>query len=524
MVSDHSSMLIATHDHQGYESIPLNQVRCPYVDNLLGDRNSHKFQRESSRENLRFTHPSNDEIPAAKEKKYTLFQAVALNTLNMFGTGPFITIPLVLASTHPSGPHALIGYFITAIGCCLDSCIWAELGSRWPVSGGSYVYLSELFPAPYGRMMAFLYCWQFLITAPMEIASGFIAMAQYLEYITGQDDYLIQSLVAASLCMISIALLYQGVEEIGKVTTVLWAFTVGSIVFTLALGFFNFEKNNFAIPTNAYIHPWGFIVGIGAAARYGVYDFTGYYDVCQMGGEVSNPKKNIPRACIGTCLCVSVIYLLIYAAVMGALPLSELETADGQRFVMALFCEKLLNKTVAQIFVLVVCICIFGANFAMMCGSSYVPFAAARGGHFFSILGHRHPHRDGLADYSLLTIGILSVSFCFFRLDRVIQLMMTLMIVVQFMGQSVGLLLLRTARNRPHAVPSAEFKVPHAEVVCTMQLCIFSFALFTSPWEYLLFAFCVLAIGGGVFLFWTTRHFEAGDALDGDANVENDVH
>ena len=192
-----------------------------------------------------------------------------------------------------------------AIGCCLDSCIWSELGSRWPLSGGSYVYLSELFPNPFGRLMAFLFCWQFLVTSPMEIASGFIAIAQYFQYITEDDDYWRQSLVAASLCVLNVALLYQGVEDIGRVTMFLWACAVCSISFTLVAGFSNFHPGYLAPPPGAFASgPSALLLGIGAAARYGVYDFTGYYTMsvkwaakCKTQGKTSPSnslsKKNI---------------------------------------------------------------------------------------------------------------------------------------------------------------------------------------------------------------------------------------
>jgi len=470
------------------------------------------------------------------EKKYTLFQASAFNTLNMFGTGPFITIPFVLQSTFPAGPHALFGYILSAIACGFDSFIWAELGSRWPMSGGSYVYLLEIFPQPYGRLMAFLYCWQFLITANMEIASGFVAIAQYMSYITDDDNYWRQSALAASLCAISVALLYQGVEEIGRVTAILWAFTVGSIVFCLVIGFSNFQSAHFEAPEHAFSNIPALLIGIGTAARYGVYDFTGYYDVCQMGGEVANPRKNIPIACIGTCWCVMVIYFLVYTAVLGALPLDVIISEQGQKYVMAVFCEKLLNESVASVFVIIVSLCIFGANFAMMCGGSYVPYAAARGGHFFSFLGHRHPTRDGLADYSLLLMGLLSIFFCFFRLDYIIQLMMTLMIVVQFMGQSVGLLLLRSGRATNYRKSSIvlrpsesseneeEFRVPYAQVICGIQLSLFGFALFSSPPMYLLFAVSVIAGGSLTYIAWTKYALRSGpQALlrNGEGSTDN---
>merc|ERR1712166_750685 len=66
-------------------------------------------------------------IMAAQKLSGTM--AFALNFMNMFGTGPFITIPLVIAASSPAGPQHLFGYGAAAVLCILDSLVWSELGS-----------------------------------------------------------------------------------------------------------------------------------------------------------------------------------------------------------------------------------------------------------------------------------------------------------------------------------------------------------------------------------------------------------
>eukprot|EP01083_Nonionella_stella_P218572 783698_1 len=78
----------------------------------------------ASTSELRTTSKDAKKTDGPETKKFTLLQATALNTLNMFGTGPFITIPFVIAAANPPGPHALIGYGIACFVCFLDSLIW----------------------------------------------------------------------------------------------------------------------------------------------------------------------------------------------------------------------------------------------------------------------------------------------------------------------------------------------------------------------------------------------------------------
>merc|ERR1719384_2654294 len=81
--------------------------------------------------------PAEDAVEqvSTESNKFTLLQAVGFNTMNMFGTGPLITIPYCLAQVDPMGPHAMIGYGVACIACVCDSMVWAEMGSMWPKSG-----------------------------------------------------------------------------------------------------------------------------------------------------------------------------------------------------------------------------------------------------------------------------------------------------------------------------------------------------------------------------------------------------
>ena len=69
--------------------------------------------------------------------------AVAINVITMIGIGPLITIPLVLGALH--GPLSLVGWMAGAGLALCDGLVWAELGSLYPGSGGTYGYLREIF-------------------------------------------------------------------------------------------------------------------------------------------------------------------------------------------------------------------------------------------------------------------------------------------------------------------------------------------------------------------------------------------
>src|SRR6185503_15781439 len=154
-------------------------------------------------------------------RRFGLLQAVALNMSNMLGVGPFITIPLLMSAL--GGPQAMLGWVVAVLIAIPDGMVWSELGAAMPGSGGSYVYLREAYGREtFGRLMAFLFIWQFILSGPLEIASGYIGFARYTGYIwpgitTGQT-----LLVAAAVGIVNIVLLYRRITSIGTITVSLW--------------------------------------------------------------------------------------------------------------------------------------------------------------------------------------------------------------------------------------------------------------------------------------------------------------
>src|SRR2546423_12560181 len=126
--------------------------------------------------------PTTQEENPQLERRFGLLPAPALNMTIMTGVGPFIPIPLLMSAL--GGPQAMLGWIVALVIVICDGMIWSELGAAMPGSGGSFHYLREAFGrARVGRLMAFLFVWQFVLSGPLEIASGYIGFAQYSTYI-----------------------------------------------------------------------------------------------------------------------------------------------------------------------------------------------------------------------------------------------------------------------------------------------------------------------------------------------------
>src|SRR5215217_211967 len=152
-------------------------------------------------------HTSHGKAPEAPHllRRFGLLEATALNMSNMIGIGPFITIPLLL--TALGGPQAMLGWLIALLIAIPDGMIWSELGAAMPGSGGTYLYLREGYGREtLGRLMAFLFIWQFILSGPLEIASGYIGFSRYLGYIWKGITPAQTLLVAAGVGVLNVAL------------------------------------------------------------------------------------------------------------------------------------------------------------------------------------------------------------------------------------------------------------------------------------------------------------------------------
>ncbi|MCG3162035.1 MAG: Serine/threonine exchanger SteT [Acidobacteria bacterium] len=431
-------------------------------------------------------------------RHFTTLQATALNMSNMIGIGPFLTIPLLMSAL--GGPQAMLGWLIALLIVIPDGMVWSELGAAMPGSGGSYVYLREGFGREtFGRLMAFIFIWQFIISGPFEIASGYIGFAQYLGYIWKDAP---TKLVVIAIGVVNIALLYRQITHIGKITVSLWIgtlLTTGAVIVTGAMHFD--PKVAFDFPSGAFNFSTGFLFGLGAASRVGVYDFLGYYDICYIGDEVKNPGRTIPRSVIISVIAVAAIYIAINLSIIGVVSWREFVPAEGNQaaqFIVSLMMEKIYGTKVATILTVMILWTALGSCFALLLGYSRIPFAAARDGYFFNVFSRLHP-KHNFPYVSLLVIGGIAIVCSFFSLGVVIDVLIATRIIVQFIGQIFAVALLR--KNAPNL--ERPYRIWLYPLPSLIALVGWLFIFLTLGRLIILFSLAALAIGVVSFLIWS---------------------
>ena len=436
-------------------------------------------------------------------RRFGLLPATALNMTNMIGVGPFITIPLLMSAL--GGPQAMLGWAVALLIVICDGMVWSELGAAMPGSGGSFHYLREAFGRErFGRLMAFLFVWQFVLSGPLEIASGYIGFAAYTSYIWRGVSRAETIALITAVGLVNIALLYRRIHSIAKITVSLWVGTLLTVLAVIVTGAMHFDPRvAFDFPPGAFNFSLGFFLGLGAASRIGIYDYLGYYDVCYIGDEVRDPGRVIPRSILISTAAVAAIYVGINLSIIGVVPWREFVPASAHpesNFIVSILMEKIYGERVATIFTLLILWTAFGSVFALLLGYSRIPFAAAQSGYFFRPFARLHPTKD-FPYVSLLVLGAISILAGFFSLGTVIDALIVTRILVQFMGQVFGLMVLRRrAPDMPR--PYRMWLYPLPALVALLGW-IFVFA--TTQLRVILFGVTVLALGCVAFMLWSWK-------------------
>jgi APA family basic amino acid/polyamine antiporter len=461
----------------------------------------------------------------------SLSSATALNMIDMIGVGPFITIPLIVSAM--GGPQAMLGWVLGALLAVCDGLVWAELGAAMPGSGGSYRYLKEIYgPQRLGRLISFLFIWQLSFSAPLSIASGAIGLSQYaafffpgLEHVWSSHTWSVRlplagvlqitwvampaTLLAIGVCALTAFLLYRRITAISRLTKLLWTGVMLTIGWIIVTGLTHFNAHQaFDLPAGAFSFSRGFFNGLGGAMLIAAYDIGGYYNVCFLGDEVKEPGKNIPRALLLSILAVASLYIVMNISILGVIPWRELAQAgasNSKLYVVSTMMQRVYGQGAASAISVLVMWTAFASVFSLTLGYSRVPYAAALDGNYFRAFARVHPKHQ-FPYVSLLALAGVAALFCFLRLADLIAALIVIRIVLQFLVQSIGVIVFRI-RQPEVARPFRMWLYPVPAVIAVASFLFILFKRENSLRE-IRYAAVLLVVGTLIYAVRAWRHGE----------------
>ncbi len=373
-------------------------------DSLFGD----EFVGTSAYtlENISQLQPANSSLP----RRLGLASATAAVAGESIAVGIFLTPAGMAKSLGSPFWLSLVWLVVGALAVCGALC-YGELAARFPHDGGIYVYLLETC----GRRIAFLYGWMcLLVLDPGLTAALAVGLASYAGYIF-PSSALAAKVVAIgviwSLCVLNVFSIRVGAGILRWTTWlklgVLAAMVVWAFAFRLG-SWSNFVPFVAQRPGSLPLGP-----ALGAAMVGGFFSFGGWWDVSKIAGEVRDPGRTLPRAMLLGVLIVTVVYILVSAAFVYLLPLSQV-TSD-QAFV-AQAGAVLFGPAGGMVFAAIVVVCVLSSLAAFIMSAPRVYYAMAKDGLFVQAMARTHsrfgtPANAILLQGSIATILVVIGSF-----------------------------------------------------------------------------------------------------------------
>lgn len=429
-------------------------------------------------------------LTAQANRKINLLQATSINMIDMVGIGPFVVMPIVV-SRFDNGLF-IWAWIFGAFTAFMDAMIWSELGAKYPLAGGTYNFHRIAFGEKGGRLMSFLFVWQTSIQAPLVVASASIGFAQYLTYLVPLEAWQ-QKMVSGGLVLFVFVLLYRKIETIGKISVIMGSIVVLTILWIIISGLTHQQHTIKLLPTgNESFFTYAFWAAVGQGSVKTVYAYLGYYNVCHLGGEIKRPEVNIPRSIFISVFGIATLYLLMNISVMGVMPWTSIRSDD--KYLVSSFMHYLYGSTAGTIVTILILCIAFSSLFAVVLGYSRVPYAAAVDGNFFKPFARLHPTKN-FPYISLIVLCALGFVFSLlFKLSDVISSILAMRIIIQFVGQAVGVVLLRQ-RFGKQGLPFKMWLFP-VPVVLSVAIWLF---LFVSTGWFALWGSLIAATGVIVF-------------------------
>jgi len=373
------------------------------------------------------------------------WDAIALVVGIIIGSGIFATPPLVARHLGATGP--ILGVWILGGVLALAGALcYAELASRFPRTGGAYVFLREA----YGPFPAFCFGWSaLLVTYPASVAAVSVVFTAYLARLIPLPDPA-RPVVAAGLCLAVAALNIAGVRLGAAAMRLLTGIKV------LALAAVTVAALLAGDTAGGFTPVWNGGAGIGLAAAAlslsaVIWTYEGWADGPTLAGEMRDHRRDMVRALVGGTILVTGIYLVLNVAYLRVLGVDGVAASDSVAVDLA---AAVFGPRGTGFVTALVLVSTLGAMNGMVVSASRVVFAMSRDGLFFRAAGEVWP-RTGSPGTALVAVGVVSAVYAAVGSFESIVRYFVFTAGIWYLGNVASLFL-----HRRRGGPPAPFPVP----------------------------------------------------------------
>jgi amino acid transporter len=235
----------------------------------------------------------------------TLWPLVLYGLSVIVGAGIYVAIGTVVDRAGPAAPLSflLAGLVAGATGLC-----YAELAGRFPEAAGAAAYVRHGFGRPWLSLVTGLALALAIVVATASIASGAV---HYLALLLP----LPATVLTAGLVLIFTGIAAIGVRESVGLAAVIGAVEIIGLLVAVAVGLAT--AGGFAwsslVPPDATA--WS---GVLSGAFIAFFAFIGFESLANMGEEVRDPHRTLPRGILGAILASVTLYLAVSLATVAS--------------------------------------------------------------------------------------------------------------------------------------------------------------------------------------------------------------
>lgn len=428
--------------------------------------------------------------------------AIVINTI--IGAGIF---GLPSKVTALIGGYSLLAFVLCAVIIALIVLCFAEVGSRFETTGGSYLYARKAF----GSFTAFEVGWLYWIARVATAAANTNLLVSYLAFFVPSASSTagraaIITIVTGALTAIN----YLGVRQSARATNF---FTVGKLaplIIFVAIGLFfiqpaNFTNYHFEMESGAF----------SGAVLILIYAFVGFEASVIPAGEMREPQRNIPFALLTALGIIALLYILIQLVCLGTLPITELAKSERP---LADAASVFMGGFGASLIALGAVISICGNLNSGLLTASRLPFAMAEQRELPGVLMKTHEQYKTPFVSLFLTAAVILI----FTLQTSFVAALTISTITRLLVYATtcaALPLFRVGENR---APAARFRAPAGYVVAALSL--ISIAWLLSNVRFIEIQQVAILAVLGLFIFLLNRafrpHAESTERSDSDDNEE----
>ena len=427
--------------------------------------------------------PAQAEAPSADgsdgralERSLGIFSLAMIGVGATIGTGIFFT----MAEAVPkAGPSVILSFLIAAVTAGLTALCYAELSFRIPASGSSYSFAY----ASLGEIAAFCMAACLLLEYGLAGSATAIGWSDYLNnFLLNATGWQVPAslhspmLVAGTngpewhpgqfnlppvvLVVMCVLLLIKGTSESATVNATMVLIKLAILLFFAAIAFSGFKASNFHPFFNGTGKGLGGLSGVAGAAGTVFFSFIGLDTVATAGAEVRNPKRSVPIAILSALAIVTVFYMLVAVAAVGAQPAAKF---TGQEAGLAVILQDVTGKTwPALVLSAGAVISVFSVTLVTIYGQTRILYTISRDGLIPGIFHRVSPRtRTPIANTLIVGLGVGVVAGLVdsnFLWD-----MVSMGTLTAFIAVSIAVPIMRK-KNRDSAA-SAGFKVPFGPYV-----------------------------------------------------------